>query len=817
MQAQNNFVQEDSDLKKINELFSRHRLLFISCLVAALMLAYLYNYFAIPVYKVSSAILIKENVAQQRSTTNPNDFLNSNLLLSDQNFQNEVWLLKSSVVIDQAIRNLNLRVSYYENKLLRRVDSYKNVPFEIFIVSTHPQPLNVRFKITFLSEDYFMIEAKSQGKVSFYQYDIDEVTHEKERWNFSINGKFNELIQNQDLAFIVKPDSTRKIPGKSNSYEFDFRTIAQIRSGVMSSIEFRIVDRLSTVIEMSIESASLTKGRDILNEMMNVYSLQNLQRKNHMATTTIEYIERQLNEISDSLTQAEDNLQRFRSSNQLLSITDQSAGITAQYLELQNQLAELVSRKRYYDYVSDYLENNVNFSNMMLPASLGIQDQLLNNLMSELMTAQTQRSSLIENNQEKNPLVQKLNIQIDNVKKTISENITAVAKTTNLSIEEMNKRIQKTEAEINRLPFTQRQLGNIERKYRLNDAIYNYLMEKRAEAKITKASNLPDNIIIEPAEMVGIEPIYPNKSLNYLIAVILGLVFPVAFVSAKNTLNSRIVRQEDVEKLTHEPVLGKILHNSHKTRNIMFDFPKSNIAESFRALRTNLDFYIRGGQKKVIMVTSCMQNEGKSFISINIAVSYAQLGKRTVLVNFDLRKRENYFHDNDNMQEGLSSFLISKNELKDVILRSPVEKLDYIPAGAIPPNPVELIASERTKNLIDRLKTEYDVIIIDTPPLAQVTDGYLLIEHAELKLVIARQKVTLKKVFSLLVKDIQLKKIMNVCIVLNDNRVPDDQYGYGYGYKSGDKLITKVNGKKHNSGVRIPNSVGTADKINKVI
>lgn len=795
MQVQNTFVQEESDLKKISVLFLRHKLLFIACFAGALIMAFLYNHFAIPEYKISSAILIKANPAQQR-TTNQSDFLNSNLLMNDQNFQNELWVIKSSVVIDQTIRNLNLGVSYYDKKLLQTIDAYHNAPFEIFVVPDHPQPLNVRFRITFLSGDYFRIESRPGRKVSFYQYDTDQITNEKENWNFVKNGKFNEMIQTRDLAFIVRPDTTKKFRKKSNSYEFDFRSMAEIRSRIMNNIEFKVADRLSTVIEMSIESTSLSKGKDILNEMMSVYSAQNLQRKNHTANTTIEYIEQQLNEISDSLTQTEDNLQKFRSSNQLLSLTDQSAGMTAQYMQLQNQLAELVSRKRYYDYVSEYLRNNVNFSNMMLPAALGIQDQLLNNLMSELITAQAQRSSLIENNQEKNPLVQKLNIQISNVKNTISENINAVARTTSLSIEDMNKRIRKAENDINRLPITQRKLGSIERKYRLNDAIYNYLMEKRAEAKITKASNLPDNIIIESAEMVGFEPIYPNKSLNYLIAVILGLVFPVFFVSAKNTLNVRIVNQEDVEKLTHEPLLGKILHNSHKTNQIMYDYPKSNIAESFRALRTNLDFYIRGGQKKVIMVTSCMQNEGKSFISLNIAVSYAQLGKRTVLVNFDLRKHENYFRNNDCTKEGLSSYLIGNCELPEVLCKSPVEKLDYITAGTLPPNPVELVASNRTKSLIERLKSEYDVVVIDTPPMSQVTDGYLLIEHSELVIIVARQKITLKKVFSLLVKDIQLKKIKHVCIVLNDNRIPNDQYGYGYGYKSGDKLATKVNGEK---------------------
>jgi capsular exopolysaccharide synthesis family protein len=515
---------------------------------------------------------------------------------------------------------------------------------------------------------------------------------------------------------------------------------------------------------------------------MRVYSDQNLERKNHIASITIDYIEKQLDEISDSLNLTEDNLQRFRSSNQLLNITEQATGISEQYMNLQNQMAEMVTRKRYYDYVSEYLTKNDNFSNMIVPASLGIQDPLLNNLMSELIGAQAQLTNLLRNNQEKNPLVQKLSIQIENVKKTISDNISAVSKTTSISIDELDKRVKKIESEISRLPITQRRLGSIERKYRLNDAIYNYMLEKRAEAKITKASNMPDEIVIEPAEADGLIPVSPNKKLNYIIALFLGLVFPLGYLTARNTLNNKIEIQDDIERLTEAPVLGKILHNPYKTRNIMFDYPKSNIAESFRALRTNLDFYVRGGHKKIIVVTSGIEREGKTFIAQNLAMSYAQLGRKTILVDFDLRKEESYFTGKDGMHEGLSSYLINKVSLEDIIMKSPHERLDYITSGILPPNPVELIALDKTERLLSALRGIYDIIILDTTPLAQVSDAYLLVEHSELKIIVTRQNFTLKKVFSMIMKDLQLKKVGNVCVVLNDNRDYLDQYGYGYGY-----------------------------------
>jgi capsular exopolysaccharide synthesis family protein len=421
--------------------------------------------------------------------------------------------------------------------------------------------------------------------------------------------------------------------------------------------------------------------------------------------------------------------------------------------------------------------------------------------MSELIAAQAQRSNLIKNNQEKNPLVQKLSIQIENIKKTISENISAAGRTTSISIGEMNKRIKKTENEISRLPATQRQLGNIERKYRLNDAIYNYMLEKRAEAKITKASNLPDDIIIEPAKMVGFGPISPKKRMNYLIAFLLGLAVPYGYLWFRSVLNNKVETQDDIERLTNVPILGKILHNKYKTSNVMFEFPKSNIAESYRALRTNLDFYVRGGQKKVIMVTSSIEGEGKSFIALNIAMSYAQLGRRTILLDFDMRKRKILFDGQTETKDGLSSFLINSANLEDIIIKSPHENLDYILSGVIPPNPTELMALDKTEKLITRLKNDYDYIVMDTTPLAQVTDAYLLINHAEVKVMVARYNYTIKTVFFLIMKDLKQKNIDHVCIVLNDNRYNRDQYGYGYGYNN------KAEKRKREKMIRRENAI----------
>jgi capsular exopolysaccharide synthesis family protein len=783
-ESQNINLQEENDLKKITELILRNYKLFIAGIIVALGLAYIINRFSIPVYKISSSVLIKEDTKQPEGR-NINDFLNSGLFRINQNFQNEMWVLKSSPVIEQALKNLDLSVSYCRKKGFQYLDAYKNAPFNIVFQQNHVQPINVRFYISFMNKEYFEIRAES-GETSFYNFETNEIAYKRDSWSFVKNGKVGDLIETPDLAFTVELGTTKKVIDKA-PYGFEFKDIPSLVTRFKKEFQFVSIDKSATVVEISLKSESLIKGTDIVNELMNIYSIQNLERKNYLATITIDYIEKQLNEISDSLSQTENNLQIFRSSNQLLNINEQANSISAQYTGLQNQLAELVSRKKYYDYVSGYLSKNDNFSDMIVPSSMGISDPLLNNLMSELIAAQAQQSNLIKNNQEKNPLVQKLSIQIQNIKKTISENISAAGKTTGISIDEMNKRIKKIETEINKLPATQRQLGNIERKYRLNDAIYNYMLEKRAEAKITKASNLPDDIIIEPAKMVGLGPVSPNKKINYLVALFLGMIVPFGYLMIRSALNNKVETQEDIERLTDVPVLGKILHSKYKTNNVMFDFPKSNIAESYRALRTNLDFYVRGGQKKAIMVTSSMEAEGKSFIAMNLAMSYAQLGRRTVLIDFDMRKSQMYFDELVKPKEGLSSYLINSANLEDIIIKSPHENLDYILSGVLPPNPTELMALDKTEKLITQLKDDYDYIVMDTTPLAQVTDAYLLINHAEVKIMIVRYNYTIKKVFSLVMKDLKQKNIDHVCIVLNDNRFNRDQYGYGYGYNKAEK------------------------------
>jgi tyrosine-protein kinase Etk/Wzc len=777
-------LQEDNDFKKAIELLIRNYKLLIISLVLAFAIAYFVNINTSPIYGITSSVLIKEN-ADNPGGNGMNDYLNSSLFGNNQNFQNELWIMQSLPVIEKTVKKAKLAVTYYKEDGFKKLDVYQEAPFRILFSPDHVQPIYVNFKIVFTKTGDFSITAESEN-ASFYNYSTEEYKYHKANWSFHVSGKSGELISTSDLSFIVEIDSTKTIDEKEAMlYSFEFVDLNLLARNFKNRFQFNVIDKKATVVEINFKAESAQKGIDVVNGLMDVYSNQNLDRKNHIASITIDYIEKQLGEISDSLSMTENNLQQFRSANQILNVAEQSTGISAQYVSLQNQRAELVTRKRYYDYVADYLANNDDFSNMIVPASMGIPDQILTNLMTELIAAQAQRANLVENKQERNPLVNKLNIKIENIKKTISDNISAVRQTTDISIDEMNKRINKIENQISRIPKTEQQLGGFERKYRLNDAIYNYLLEKRAEAKITKASNLPDDIIIEPARQNG--PISPNPVKNFMIAFALGLGLPFGYLFIRKALNDKVETQESIERITNVPVLGKIIHSNKKNNNVVFEFPKSPIAESYRVLRTNLDYAMKGGTPKVIMVTSSIAGEGKSFNALNVAMSYAQLGRRTILINFDLRKHTSFFNKQEDTTIGLSTFLKNKTGLKDIILNSPDDKLDYINSGPIPPNPAELLAMDETKKMINTLKNQYEYIIIDTPPLAQVTDGYLMMESSDLKLIVVRYNYSKKKILSMVLKDLKHKNIEDIGIILNDNRIKSDQYGYGYGYSKKSK------------------------------
>ncbi len=491
------------------KLIFRNIWIIVPCIILALGFAYVYNRYAIPTYKVSSTFLLKVESGTNRSN-GESSFINSELLERNQNIQNELEIIKSYPTIEKTVKNLDLEVSYYEYKDYQYYNAYKEAPFKVFIFKEHPQLVGSMFDIRLNSDGSYILKVQKQDAM-IYNYSTGQKIGEKKDLVLNLKGNVGQIIKTDDFKFLITiNDNDSLFLNDNRLFAFKLSTINQLVHQYEGSLEFSIPDKLATIIEISLETTSVQQGEDVINELIQVYSASNLAKKNHLAKMTIEYIEKQLNEVSTSLNHTENSLQQFMSQNKLMDVNEQATRLAQQRLDLQNQLAELMTQKRYYDYVSEYNNKNADDTQIVPPSSMGVQDPLLNNLIEELSAAQSKKANLIKNNQERNPIVTRLDIQIKNLKNTVSENIAAAARSNDISINEMQNRIEQIESEISKLPKTQMRMGGIQRNYNLNNSIYNYLLEKQAEAKITQASNLPDNILLNlPIWLVS--PLFPLK------------------------------------------------------------------------------------------------------------------------------------------------------------------------------------------------------------------------------------------------------------------------------------------------------------------
>ncbi len=415
---------------------------------------------------------------------------------------------------------------------------------------------------------------------------------------------------------------------------------------------------------------------------------------------------------------------------------------------------------------------------------MNVVDPILTNLISQLITLNSERARLVKNiTNTQNLYLADVNLNIDNIRKTIKENVSNTLNTLNVSLNEINYRISGLSAQISQMPKTELQLKGIERKFKLNDAIYTFLLQKRSEAQIARASSMPDYDIIDPARLSVTGLVSPKSKLNYIIAVLIGLFLPTSVILLRDFLNNKIIDAEEIESLTEFPILGKVFHSYRRTTMVVNDYPNSSVTESFRSIRTNYEFFSDGGRNQVLLVTSATSGEGKTFCSINLASVFALNGHRTVLLEFDLRRPKIHTEFGSSNIIGINSYLIDKAIIEDIIMPTPIENLDLVSAGPPAPNPAELINSEKTGEFIDRLKKMYDYIIIDSAPAGIIAETFILMKYSDINIFVARMNNTIKEAFANSLKAFENNKFTNVSILINDINIKRESYKYGYDNK----------------------------------
>jgi len=574
------FIQQQEESFDYKELFFklyRYWYFFILTVFIALLIAFLFNKYTKPIFEVNTTILIKDD----RGNMDAQTLMGFGFSNSQQNVENEIGKLQSYTLVNAAVRELDLAVAYFQEENFVTSELYGNCPFKVVIDSSFPQPVNIKFKLKILSNSNYSLEVEGKEIKLFNYRDFDLVRNPAIlNENISIDSVFNfgQLLQSNLYSFKIELTDAY-IPQIHNeqNYYFVFHEIDKLTKQ-FQSFEIEPIKEESSIIKISLKANNVKKSVDFLNKLTEVYLRRSLDQKNRVAENTILFIDNQLNEISDSLNLAEQNLQDFRSSKQIMNLDFQANQVLDQLKQYENDKAQLDIKSQYYKTLQQYIIQNKDLENVLIiPATMGIDDPLLTQLTSELSGYYADREEMLYYSKPGNPMIEAIDKKIEMTESTLLENINNIIKTSNITIRDINHRIKQLEQQINQLPATQRELLGIERKFRLSDAMYNYLQQKRSEAQITKASNEPDNEIIDIARDSGGSPVFPKKSLNYMIALVLGLVIPVVIILLLDFFNNKIIDKKDIENLTKVPIIGSIGHNHTESDIPVEENPKSSI------------------------------------------------------------------------------------------------------------------------------------------------------------------------------------------------------------------------------------------------
>lgn len=754
--------EEPVDIRKYINKVVTNWYWFVASLALAFTVAYMVNRYAQPSYSLSSTIILKENRAMS-GISGSEDIMQGINFGSSNTISNELMVLSSYHINRQVVENLALNTSYYAigRRGIRETMLYHQSPYKVCPIPGASIRINYPVMITILSDSTYLLEINDS-------YDIHRTM------------KFGEAFIHSDFNFILEADVNLVGAFQNRKVYFVQNDLNRLTNELRRNLSVSHNDQNGSVISLTFRHCNIKLAADYLNELARVYVQYGLEEKNLTAINTINFIDSQLGSISDSLNKAEDNLQNFRLTNKVVDLSQEGSLMFEKLGEVQSEKAMVTMKINYYQYLLNYLNENSDLKDVIFPVAFGISDGSLSSMISQLGQLYSERAVLSLNANENSPVLVSLNTKIAMTRQGMQENITNNLKAQQLSLANIESRIRKAEGEISKLPVTERQLISYERKFNLNNEVYNYLLQKRTEASIAKAAAVPDNKLLDPALGENALLISPKRRQNLTIALLLGLLVPFFILFAIDYFNNRIDDIGEITRRTRLTIIGRISHNPYKIPLPVVEKPKSSLAESFRGLRTNLQYLTSQGQK-VISITSAVSGEGKTFCSANLAAIIAMSGKKVLLTGLDLRKPKLHDAFGIKSNKGLSTYLVGKSTFDEIVMPTSQENLFVVPAGPVPPNPVELLESERLSVFVDVAREAFDFVIFDTPPVAIVSDALTINKYIDLNLFVVRQNYTVRHVYSLLAELQETNKIEKFYLVVNDMKIPS-YYGYNYGY-----------------------------------
>jgi capsular exopolysaccharide synthesis family protein len=726
-------------------------------------------------YKVQSRLLIptEDNAL---SALLPFD---SPIMPKNQKIENQIGILQSFTLYKKALENLGWKTTFYSDRGYYWFELYENKPFEITVPNGAYNTSGFQLEIVALND--FEFEITGDGEI--FQDGANQNVQFKER------GKFNSPFKNAHFEFIL--DKKNCIPGEK--YILFFNDFNQLTQNYLKSVKITLEDNKSELINVQLIGANPKKSADFINELNQVFISFGMKKKNQTSENSISFIDTTLVGISNSLKNAELNLSNYRKDNKVLDMGTEATVIYQKLEEIENEKYLAKMRIDYYRNLQSYMGDAKKIKQMVNPSIIGVTDPGLTSLLPKLTDLYSRREVLSYSVEPNNPSLILLEKEIQNASNALLENLNNLLKNAEIEMQSMENRFAAIQARLEKLPDTERKLVSIQRDFTLNNELYTYMLQKKAEASISLASNIPQVQIIDDAMVEAAEQVGPNMMMNVIAGLGLGFIIPFIFILLADLFNTKLETIEEVSKLTKLPTLDGIIHSNYKNSLPVFNNPQSGIAESFRVLKVNLRNALNNPDKKVISVNSLVSGEGKSFISSNLAsiLSMGANEKKVLLIEGDLRKPmlNGLFGKNGGI--GLSSYLSHDNNFNEIVIETPYPNLFFIPAGDMPSNPTELLENGRFANFIEEARKRFDYVILDNAPVSLVPDGLMTSKHADANIFILRLNYSRKKEVREINKTIDVNGIKNAIIVIND--APNNRFGYGNKYwKNGYGNYVKV-------------------------
>jgi capsular exopolysaccharide synthesis family protein len=682
-----------------------------------------------------------------------------------QNIQNEIEILKSRPLMQRVIDSLHLQFNYYAIGKIKTVNIYKQSPFFIHAINITDSFNTFSVKIKLLNDHEFRINSDKQT----YSY--------------------GQTFKNAKGSFSLKRNPVYPAVGDYSVVWLPASSGARIYAG-----DLQIIPKTpgTGILNISMMTDNSQMGADIVNKLMDEYAIYTIEQKKESSDKILSFIDERLDVTGHELDSVRKVLVGFKERNKLIDAEIQTGNYLGNISESDKFINTQILEQNKADLVNVYLRDKRNQFNKV-PTSLSLQDGTLNQLINEYNKAQIERQQFLDANiPVDNPAVRETEGQIEKLRVNMLEAIKNINASITSTIGDTRKNSVANQAELQKIPGKVKEKMEIEQHELSLQNLYKYLQEKREETAITRASTISNSNIIDMAYSTD-TPVAPNRKAIQILAILLGLGLPALLIFVSEILNDKVSTRFDIEKLTTAPILGEIGHSFSNKVLVVSKTTRSMVAEQFRIIRSNLQYILHKAERSTILVTSSFSGEGKSYVTTNMGAVLALAGKKTIILEFDIRKPKILSGLEILKGPGITNFLVGKANLPDLIKPVPEqENLFVLGCGPVPPNPSELLLDPKMDEMFAWLKANFDVILVDTAPVGMVSDAMTLSKFADSTLYLVRQGHTFKKQIALIDEFYIGNKLPKISIVINDVKIKPGygyygygRYGYGYGYGYG--------------------------------